>query len=238
MKNYLVGSIRPSIKIWNPWAGKGDDQNQEAHLKPYQDMYKISRRSAKKFLQQPFEELFYQAPVLDARLFQIAQWYIIKELWFREPCNILVMGADTMFVKPTEIFGQFDEMRLFNYSDPKSHPLFINNFNDDIRYYPATMDPAVWDIGERHMADWWDSNEADWACGQHIHNYMFWSQKLPLSQALIPKLAWQALPYSPEVCTQFNGCPFDDAQVLHFHGSRGAGNRLELMQSLAQRFGI
>lgn len=238
MKNYLVGSIRPSIKIWNPWAGKGDNQERETHLKPYHDMYKLSRQSAKKFLQGQYEEVFYQAPVLDARLFQIAQWYMIKELWFKEPCNILVMGADTLFVKPTEIFGQFNEMRLFNYSDPKSHPLFPNNFNDDIRYYPASMDPAVWDLGERHMADWWSSNEADWACGQNIHNHMFWSQEIPLEQALCPTLAWQALPYDFSECNKFNGVPFESAQVLHFHGSRGAADRLYLMQSLAHNVGV
>lgn len=238
MKNYLVGSIRPSIKIWNPWAGRGDDQNQAAHLKPYHDMYALSRRSAQKFLQGPYEEVFYQAPVLDARMFQIAQWYMIKELWFKEPCNILVMGADTLFVKPTEIFGKFNEMRLFNYSDPKTHTLFPNNFNDDIRYYPSTMDPEVWELGERRMADWWSSDEADWACGQNIHNYMFWSQGLSLEQALQPKLAWQALPYGPDKCAEFNGCPITDAQIMHFHGSRGANDRLQLMQILAQTFGI
>ena len=238
MKNYLIGSVRPSIKIYNPWAGKGDDLDQKAHLKPYQDMYAISRRSARKFLQQPFEELIYQAPVLDAKMMQIAQWYLIKELWFSEPCNILCMGADTMFIKPTEIFGQFNEMRLFNYSDPKSHALFVNNFNDDIRYYPSTMNLTVWDLGERHMADWWHSNEADWACGQHIHNHMFWSQELSLDQALLPKLAWQALPCGPEACAEFNGCPLTDAQVLHFHGSRGPTDRVILMQQLAQNFGI
>ncbi len=25
MKNYLIGSVRPSIKIYNPWAGQGQD---------------------------------------------------------------------------------------------------------------------------------------------------------------------------------------------------------------------
>jgi len=238
MKNYLVGSVRPSIKIWQPWHGNGDIDNQEAQIKPYLSMYEISRRSARKFLQGPFEEIFYQAPVLNAKLFQIAQWYLIKELWFSESCNILVMGADTMFIKPTEIFGQFNEMRLFNHSDPKSHALFVNNFNDDIRYYPATMDPAVWETGERHMADWWDSNEADWACGQHIHNHMMWSQNLAVEQVLLPKLAWQVLPPNPQAGAKFNGCEIADAQVLHFHGSRGSSDRLKLMQQLAQNIGI
>lgn len=238
MKNYLVGSIRPSIKIWNPWVGKGDDPYQKENLRPYHDMYELSRRSARKFLQGPFEEVLYQAPVLDARMFQIAQWYMIKELWYREPCNILVMGADTMFIKPTEIFGQFKEMRMFNHSDPKIHPDFGPNFNDDIRYYPATMDRAVWDLGERHMDDWWGKQETDWACGQNIHNHMFWSQGLSLEQALQPQLAWQALPYGPEACAEFNGITIAEAQVLHFHGSRGPGDRLQLMQALSQNFGI
>lgn len=238
MKNYLVGSVRPSIKIWQPWFGKGDNTHQAEQLKSYNKMYEISRRSARKFLQGPFEEVFYCAPVLDARLFQIAQWYMIKELWFKEPCNILVMGADTMFVKPTEIFGQFNEMRLFNHSDPKNHPLFLNNLNDDIRYYPATMDKAVWDLGERHMADWWNSNEAEWACGQHIHNHMVWSQGLTIDQLLMPRLAWQVMGPGPEAGEKFNGCNISEAQVLHFHGSRGPNDRVQVMQSIAQNLGI
>ena len=39
-------------------------------------------------------------------------------------------------------------------------------------------------------------------------------------------------------CAEFNGISIAEAQVLHFHGSRGAGDRLQLMQALAQNFGI
>jgi hypothetical protein len=238
MKNYLVGAVRPSIKIWNPWAGKGDDLHSKAHAAAYLKMYNISRSSARKFLAGPYEEIMYRAPVLDARMFQIAQWYMIKELWFREPCNILVMGADTMFIRPTEIFGKFNEMRMFNYSDPKTHPDVEHNFNDDIRYYPSTMNPAVWEIGERHMEDWFVHEESAWACGQLIHNYMIWSQEILVDEMFQPQLAWQAISGDDQAGAAWNQCPLSEAHVLHFHGSRGSGERLNTMMTLSMALGL
>ena len=238
MKNYLVGAVRPSIKIWNPWTGQGDDVNQQSNLTIYNEMYDISRASAKKFLAGTWQEIKHTAPVLDARMFQIAQWYMIKELWFQEPCNILIMGADTMFLRPTEIFGQFKEMRMFNYTDPKTHPEHPHNFNDDIRYYPATMDPAVWDLGERLMSQWFSHAESDWACGQHIHNHMLWSQGVSVEEMLKPQLAWQAMGSNDQEATNWNKCAYHEAHILHLHGSRNNQNRRDVMKQLAQHLEI
>lgn len=238
MKNYLVGAVRPSIKIWNPCAGKGDDVKQQDNLGIYNEMYDISRASARKFLAGDWTEIKHTAPVLDARMFQIAQWYMIKELWFQEPCNILIMGADTMFLKPTEIFGKFSEMRMFNYTDPRTHPDHPHNFNDDIRYYPASMNPSVWDLGERLMSEWFTHQESDWACGQHIHNHMLWSQGISIEEMLKPQYAWQAVGSNEQEGNNWNGCNYYEANVLHLHGSRNNQNRLDVMKTLAQHLGL
>jgi hypothetical protein len=238
MKNYLVGAVRPSIKIWEPWVGKGDAPDPVAKAQVYNDMYQLSRASAKKYLAGEWIEIKHTAPILDARMYQIAQWYMIKELWFSEPCNILCMGSDTLFIRHTEIFGQFDSMRMFNYSDPRHTAEFAHNFNDDVRYYPASMDPAVWELGERHMDDWFSHRESDWACGQHIHNHMLWSQGIGVDQMLQPQLAWQAIGGDANAVAAWNGCGLDQAQVLHLHGSRGNMQRLESMQQIARYYGI
>ena len=133
MKNYLVGAVRPVSTTWGYWKTQEEEAKALEGHKKYEDMYKISRASACKFLQGEWEEVKFTAPVLDARLYQIAQWYCIKELWHREPCNILAMGADTLFIKPTEIFGRYNTMRMFNYTDPRTHKEFPHYFNDDIR---------------------------------------------------------------------------------------------------------
>lgn len=238
MKNYLVGAVRPVSTTWGYWKTQEEEAKALQEHKKYDDMYRISRASARKFLAGDWQEKKFTAPVLDARLYQIAQWYVIKELWHQEPCNILAMGADTLFIKPTEIFGQFDQMRMFNYTDPKSHAEFPNYFNDDIRYYPASMDPEVWNIGERAMGQWFTHKEGNWAWGQLIHNYQFWSQGLTIEQALIPRLAWQAFALNKEHGDAWNGLPLEQAQVMHFHGSRDSDSRVQVMTQIAQQLNI
>lgn len=247
MKNYLIGSVRPVIKNWCPGVGRdiaADNDTVNQDLQNYVTMYNVSRASAKKFLQGEFTEVVFTAPVLDARLFQIAQWYMIKELWFREPCNILCMGADTLFKAPTEIFGHYKEMRLFNYTDPRHHPEMLcygadmHYFNDDIRYFPAEMDRSVWEKGERLMAQWFDHRESHWAWGQLIHNHMFWSQGLDIKQVYQPELAWQVFLLEKEKAEDFNCCSYEQAKILHFHSSRGSGNRAQAMVTIARDLGI
>ena len=237
MKNYLVGAVRPVSTTWGYWKRSEDVETAKKNSDKYGEMYRISRASARLFLQGDWEEIKFSAPVLDARLYQIAQWYVIKELWFREPCNILAMGADTLFIKPTEFFGRYDKMMMFNYTDPKSHKEFPHYFNDDIRYYPASMDPKVWDIGEEKMQGWFDHAEGNWGWGQLIHNYQFWSQGVVVDDVLDPTQAWQAFA-DIDIGNQWNSCDINQARVLHFHGSRNADNRVEVMTGLSKQLGI
>lgn len=247
VKNYLVGAVRPVIKRW---YGETDEQvshdnpDSKQHLAFYQEMYRISRLSARKFLAGEWEEVLHSAPCLDARFFQIAQWYLVKEMWFREPCNILCMGADTLFIRPTEIFGQWSEMRMFNYTDPRHHEEFPHYFNDDIRYYPHDMNPAVWEVGERRMREWVSHNQATWDLGQLIHNSMFWSQNLDQAEVLRPYLNWMChclrslSDDDVAAAEEWNRCPSRYTQILHLCSSRGAKSTLDFMQEIARKFDI
>ena len=236
MKNYLVGAVRPVQKIWGYWRGDHVDPAFLETMQKYNGMYDCSRLSARKFLAGDWEEIKFTAPVLDARMYQIAQWYAVKELWFREPCNILCMGADTLFIKPTEIFGRYNKMMMFNYTDPRYHKEFEHYFNDDIRYYPATMDPKVWDIGEQKMEGWFEHSEANWGWGQLIHNYQMWSQGVSVNEVLDPTVAFQMLGSKISDTEAWNNCPISTAKILHFHGSRDADNRLSVMTELVKQF--
>jgi len=238
MKNYLVGAVRPVGTTWGYWKTQEEESAALLGHKKYNDMYQISRASAKKFLQGSWEEIKFTAAVHDARLYQIAQWYAIKELWHHEPCNILAMGADTLFIRPTEYFGKYSNMMMFNYTDPRSHSEFEHYFNDDIRYYPADMNPEVWAVGERLMSKWFTHAEGNWAWGQLIHNYQFWSQGIKIENALDPRMAWQAFSLNQEHGKQWNGIDINDAHVLHFHGSRDADTRVQVMTDLAKQLSI
>lgn len=238
IKNYLVGAVRPVSTTWGYWKTQEEATVARQTAERYERMYQISRASARKFLQGDWEEIKFTAPVLDARQYQIAQWYVIKELWYREPCNILAMGADTLFIKPTEIFGRYDRMMMFNYTDPRTHAEFPHYFNDDIRYYPGTLDSRVWNIGEEKMKGWFDHAESGWGWGQLIHNYQFWSQNITVDRVLDPRMAYQAFQLDQNYCNQWNGLDINQANVLHFHGSRDADSRVQIMTELAKQLGI
>ena len=238
MKNYLIGAVRPIIKNWGYWKGTGDNPKAERDLMDYENMYSISRSSAKTYLQGEWEEIKLTAPVLDSRAYQIAHWYMIKELWHKEPCNILCMGADTMFLKPTEVFGKYNDMMMFNYTDPKTHEEAQHYFNDDIRYYPADMDPKVWDLGERLMDKWFTHKENDWSWGQLIHNYQLWSQGLDVSDVHDPKMAFQIFNLNIPFAEEWNNCKLEDANIIHLHSSRDTTSRVDAMRQLAGKFDI
>ena len=36
----------------------------------------------------------------------------------------------------------------------------------------------------------------------------------------------------------WNGCKFEDAHIIHWHGSRSAANKLALMQQVAGQIGL
>ena len=247
VKNYLVGSVRPVIKKWYSDTAHGateDNQNWMPHLKMYQEMYKTSRASAVKFLEGDWEPVIHTAPVLDARLFQIAQWYLVKEMWFEQPCNILCMGADTMFVKPTKVFDHWKGMRMFNYTDPRSHAEHVHYFNDDVRYFPHDMNPEIWEIGERRMAEWFSHSQSHWDLGQLINNSMFWQEDIHSDDRLHPYMNWMChdlrdlSDQSISHCETWNRTTFDSAKILHFNGSRGPKATLDIMKQVADKFGV
>jgi hypothetical protein len=254
VKNYLLGSVRPVRKYWYPNERTLDQDNPDSEkaYREYQQMYEISRASAKQFLAGEWEEIRFSAPVLNARMFQIATWYQLREIWFKEPCNILSVSADVIFVKPVSMFGEFDQMMLFNYTDPQTHADLKcyedgqgHYFNDSVVYFPATMDPAIWELGERRMADWFTHAQADWDCGQLIHNHMYWSQRMPRERRLRSDLNFSAHNLrvtDPAVIAAHerwnHGTTWDQARIMHFAGSRGSMPALEIMRQLALTHGI
>lgn len=238
MRNYLVGCARPVINHWGPWKGSGENPYYAQDAQVYREMYRLSRLSARRFLQGDWQEFCFVSPILDARLNTLHIWYQVRELWHQEPCNILCMGADTLFVKHTEIFDQFAEFRLFNYTEPRQHREFRDYFNDDIRYIPHRLDPGIWLAAERQMCRWLDPTEqSQWDLGQIIHNQMFWSQRFTEWPAR-PELAFQVLHFDDQLDSDWNNLPLADAHILHLHGSRGAQDRVSVMRSMLTQLGI
>jgi hypothetical protein len=148
-------------------------------------------------------------------------------------------------IQPTELFSdRFSEYRLFNYTEPKSYKDFPHHFNDDIQYYPHTMSDHVWKLGE----DWLEQREThpdrNWGFDQLRHNAMFWSQDIDESDRLHPEMAYQAMrlrSLDQNVVTwhnEWNRISINQAHILHFHGSRGSQEVINIMREISDQLGI
>lgn len=239
VKNYLVCAIRPTTEIWY--------RERHANLhEQYHKMYQMRSASFRKFVQEPFEEILWTEPVANNDEYTVANWYAIKQLWESEPCNIFWAGADTLMIRPTNLFNpQFKEYRLFNYTDPKEYKEFEHYFNDDIQYYPHTMSKETWNLGEKLWNERETHPDRNWGFDQIRHNHMFWSQSLEPNDRLYAQLAYQAFmvrslrnPDAISRANEWNGLELRDAHILHFHASRGTHQVIQVMQEICEQLQI
>ena len=247
IKNYVVCAhrrIKSTKWVWKDTKDEGDI------YEIYRQMCLHSLASARHFLEGDWEYILWDQEIDHINDAMPLNNQLTYELWHKEPCNILWVGPDVQFVKPTKIFGEFNNFRLFNWTDPKSwyeanqyNAKFDNLFNNDLNYHPHTMDPKLWEI-ERQMHNEWNKTDGmdSYNNQQIIHNTMFWSQNLDWDDAHRPELFYQAqwLPSWTTVETQdqWNGCKYEDAQVVHWHSSRHAPTKLECMRQVNEALGV
>ena len=205
----------------------------------YQTMFEISHASAMRFLAGDWQAVVFDEPAeTRVHMFQ-ANWQRIWDIWHSEPCNILYLDSDTMFIRPTDVFGRFAEFRLFNWTDPKSNPQYNDYFNAGVRYYPASMDQEIWKIGNEMAQSWrldiWDQE-------QLIFNEMFWTQNIDAADRRHPEYNWQGMALSRGVDLaaheQWNELRLDQAHIVHVHGSRSAVGTAQIMQQLSDQVGV
>lgn len=239
MKNYIVSSVRPIRDGWHL------EKNRDLY-KNYQIMYEMSLASQKKFCLDPFEPILLTDPQDNTDKYTEACWYSIKELWHREPCNIFWLGADTMMLRPTNLFDpKWTEFRLFNYTDPRSYKQFKHYFNDDVKYFPHTMSKEVWDLGQELWKDRDTAEDREWGFDQNRHNAMFWSQSIPDTDRLHPYMNFMAhnlRSLDPAVIRHNeiwnSNCKFDQANIIHFAASRGSQAVIDVMRQLCKKLDI
>ena len=210
----------------------------------YMKMHDISLRSFEKHLQGDWEFVFFNKEVENIQEVFKDHFFEIYDIWKQGNCNILYCGPDNIMMKPTDVFGKYDDFMMFNYTDPKSsvepnhydiqHEHF---FNADVRYYPSTMSQDIWDMG-LEMAENWDFNS--WNTEQFILNKMLWDQpSRTLNNTLDPSIAYQGHQLFIEdweqrkaYSNEWNASDIKDAQIIHLHGSRNAPRKYALMKQL------
>lgn len=239
MKNYLVKSLfRVKDTNWEVL-----DRSHESNLfESYLKMHKISAASYQKFLGGDWELKFITGDVGQINEAFERTFWAIHELWHSEPCNILYTDPDTLAIKPVDFWDRYQHFLMFNHTDPKqfnkSNPYnrqYKDFFNAGVRYFPATMNESIWQLGTT-MAKTWDPSTYD--TEQIILNAMLWDQGIVLNEALDPTMAWQLFHPDLNFGQAWNGCSIQDAKILHLHSSRGADGRLAFMTDTARQLGV
>jgi len=201
----------------------------------YTQMHEISLRSFEKHLQGDWEFRFYTKEVDNIQQVFQDHFFETYDLW-KQGHNILYCGPDNIMMKPTKFFGEYDDFRMFNFTDPKQ-AFGMNFFNADVRYYPAHMPMDTWSEALVSAHNW---NFEEWNTEQIILNKMLWSQAgRTLENTLQPTMAYQGhqlylnnWKQNRDAANAWNGCELKDAHIVHLHGSRNAAAKLELMREL------
>lgn len=236
MKNYLVKGLHRIVSTkWWPGRDRADEGDLFAH---YTNMAKLSEASFLHNLQGDWEYIKLESTAKDVFHVFRQQFRAIWNIWNNEPCNIYYCGADTQLIKPTEVFGCYKHFMMFNYTDPRTLDNCAHFLNADVRYYPVEMNRIMFANALEEMA-----NTDDWNGDQLLYNRMVWGQDLTPEQVIDPTMAYQA-PWLPgnqqakEFTDTWNGCRLEDANLIHWHGSRNAVQKLDLMQSINNQLGI
>lgn len=237
MKNILVKSLY-KIKSQD-WDIKSREE--ENLYEKYQRCHDISLESFNQRLAGNWEYKFIGGEFDTIHMALRHTYYEIYYMWKDNyPCNILYTDPDTIAIKSVDhIWNCWSKFMMFNYSEPKYFHVnnvynerFPNFFNAGVRYFPSTMSEQTWAIGLDMAANW---DLTDYNTEQIILNKMLWSQGLHISEALVPKIAYQAqwLP-GLDIWRQdiWNGCHINDSNIIHLHCSRDLDKKLSWMESL------
>jgi len=229
VRNFLVKDLYCISYICN-----GEPVNLKNSFQEYELMHQLSIKSFEKNLLGEWTLIELTGTQENIHTCFINTARAIREIWHTNyPCNILYTNADTLCVHALDIFGHFDEFRMFTEDDPLIFDAYATewykkNANAGVRYYPATLDEEFWTNYDLAIKNWnFDSFNYDQDAANQImllQKNFDWGKK----QAWVVK---QIGARHSMMINELNNYKFDQA-ILHFHGSQNPKFRFECMQNL------
>lgn len=187
----------------------------------YKAATQLSIETCKQYLKGDYEIIVLSGIVADHQEVFKKNWTAIDELFHKEPCNILFIDSDTVFLNPVEIFNKFFYFTLFNYTDPKCELDGKPYFNCGVRYFPATMNPILWGTYRDWYKDW--PNNV-WDYEQRGLNKILWHPYNDTNFETVyrPDIVYQAFQSLDSWQDDWNNnVHWLKAGIVHYHGSRG-----------------
>lgn len=149
VKNYLVLKHYTLTDAFFLWT---DPESLAETTARYDDMKRILIESANLFLEDLDEIIVTQKTVKHDQYMFKDHMQVIDDLYHDHPCNIMYCDLDTVFIKPTKIFGEYDHFCMLEHQC-------------GIRYYPHGGVPEhLWEIQRSSLANWDETAGPEFGC--------------------------------------------------------------------------
>ena len=141
---------------------------------------------------------------------------LLRERYQSEDCNILYCDLDVVFVKPTRIFGEYEDFSMVSQ-------------NCGVRYYPAGgMTDEQWDIQEECVSKWqteFDKKQT------RIHHWQYEQDMFIKMHKSVMEKHNHVTPFEDVVHQVYNP-PKDDYTMVHCCGTSQQFDGVNLMRRL------
>lgn len=182
----------------------------------YQQASNIVIKSAKKYLADIDQIVIHRRTVKNDQEMFKDHAELLKEMYHSEDCNILYCDLDVVFVKPTRIFGEYEDFSM------ESH-------NCGVRYYPAGgMTDEQWDIQDEWVSKWQTEFDTD---NERIHLWQYEQDMYIAMHRSVMEKHRMVTPFDGVVHQVYNP-PKDKYTMVHCCGTSQQFNGVHLMRKL------
>lgn len=215
----------------------------------YKMMGDWALESMKKYVKDADEVRFFGKEVKNVDEMFIDVFYELYKMNKEEGANIIFSTCDILAIKPVEMFGKWNYMKLFwgarikqGLAEDKYYPAhYLKNFTDTCPgkpfqfmngpiYFPHNLDKKVWDLCFDLLKNWkW---KKEWGWDMSIYNMMFYSQekvqKTKVDDLLDPLIGYQNVKwYNFQDMARNRKITPEKAIMIHFHETRGSSHHMK-----------
>lgn len=193
------------------------------------EIHRICCKSFRENLAGPFEQVTLTDPHIEPPEAPRGGGQMLHDIFdqlyvlWREGHDVLYTDADTLCLRPVEVFGRFDKFMLFSETPAKPEgPLPGPYLNGGVKYLPACMSRDLWEWADRYYRQ---HDGRRWDFDQELYNRMFYKQSLWHHNG------WSGLNWSPRYPC---GRSAREAQIAHFYMTRDREACMATMQTWEQ----